>query len=106
MNQHIRFNFYPFCNELTTCGSVTILGRKDKFLSEPQQEDNLQKVAQVPQLSPTSFLLSHLQDLAQNHRPVELSQQCFVNVECTELALVMAMDTLFLRCVAVLHVVP
>ena len=78
----------------------------DEFLSEHQQEDNPQNVAQVPQLSPTSFPLSHLQDLAQDHQPVELSQQCFVNVEWTELALAMVMDTLSLRCVAVLHVVP
>ena len=75
----------------------------DKLLSEHQQEDNPQNVAQVPQLSPTSSPLSHLQDLAQDHQLVELSQQCFVNVEWTELALVMVMDTLFLRCVAVLH---
>ena len=67
-------------------------GKMDKFLSEPQQEDNLQNVAQVPQLSLTSFPLSHLQDLAQNHQPVELSQQCFVNVEWTELALAMVTD--------------
>ena len=66
----------------------------DKFLSEHQQEDNPQNVAQVPQLSPTSIPLSHLQDLAQDHQPVELSQQCLVNVEWTELALAMVMDTL------------
>ena len=35
----------------------------------------------MPQLSPTSFPLTYLQDLAQDHQPVELSQQCFVNVE-------------------------
>ena len=55
----------------------------------------LQIVAQVPQLSPASFPLSHLQDLAQDHQPVELSHQCFVNVEWTELALAMVTDTLF-----------
>ena len=76
----------------------TILGKNDKFLSEHQQEHNPQNVAQVPQLSPASFPLSHLQDLAQHHQPVVLSQQCFVNV------VAMVMDTLFLRCVAVLHV--
>ena len=31
-------------------------------------------MAKVPQKSPTSFPLSHLQDLPQIHRPVELSQ--------------------------------
>ena len=104
MNHHIRFNFDPFCNELTTCGSGPFWGRWINF-SEHEQEDNPRNVAQVPQLSPTLFPLSHLQDLAQDHQLVELSQQCFMNVEWTELALAMVMGTLFLRCVVVLHVV-
>ena len=60
----------------------------------------------APQSSPTSFPLSHLQDLPQIHQPVELSQRCVMKVEWTELAVAMVMDTLALRCVAVLHVVP
>ena len=63
------------------------------------------KTAQAPRLSPTSFPLPPLQDLPQTHQPVELSQQCVVKVEWTELALAMVMDTLVLRYVAVLHVV-
>ena len=76
------------------------------FSPGTSKKTTLQIVAQVPQLLPTSFPLSHLQDLPQIHRPVELSQQCLVNVEWTDLALAMVMDTLALRCVAVLHVVP
>ena len=83
---------------------VDHLGRKDKFLSGHHQEDNPQNVAQVPQMSPASFPLSHLQDFPQTHRPVELSQPSVMIVVWTELALVTVMDTLALRCVAVLHV--
>ena len=68
-------------------------GRTNYSSSTSKETNNPQNVAQVSQLSPTSFPLSHLQELAQK-QPVELSWQCFVNVEWTELALAMVMDTL------------
>ena len=95
------FQLLPFCNELTTCGSGPFWGGWTNF-----SKTTLRMWPRCHSCHQHHFLFLIFRILHKIINLLELSQQCFVNVEWTELALAMVMDTLSLRCVAVLHVVP